>query len=57
MPVPGKMREAKQVYYFGEAQIYIERNVVFALCKQSKTWGPTSLESLLTRVCDQTKPT
>ncbi|XP_050394866.1 tuftelin-interacting protein 11 [Patella vulgata] len=45
IPVPNKFREGKQVYRFGNVQIYFDRNVVFML--ENGQWVPVSLQHLL----------
>ena len=45
MPVPNKTYEAKQVYKFGNVQIYIDRNVVFMM--ENFLWLPVSINTLL----------
>ena len=49
MPLVGKYREAKQIYCFGEMQIYFDRNVVFLLEPQNQKWVPVSLNTLIDR--------
>lgn len=45
MPVPNKTYEAKQVYKFGNVQIYIDRNVVFMM--ENFLWLPVSINTLV----------
>lgn len=47
MPVPNKLYEAKQVYKFGRAFIYIDRGVVFV--NEQQHWVPISLSALVDR--------
>lgn len=43
--VPNRFKEGKQVYRFGNLNIYLDRNVVFML--QNGTWIPTSIGEIL----------
>ncbi|ESO85853.1 hypothetical protein LOTGIDRAFT_221309 [Lottia gigantea] len=45
IPIPNKSREGKQVYRFGNVQVYLDRNVVFML--ENGQWVPVSLQHLL----------
>ncbi|CAG0888451.1 unnamed protein product [Cyprideis torosa] len=45
-PIPGKFKEAKQVFTCGRFQIYIDRSVIFVLESPSK-WVPWSLSRLV----------
>ena len=52
LPVPSRLQEGKQVYRCGEQNgssllIYIDRNAIFVLNKESGMWIPTSLNTLL----------
>ena len=48
MPIPNRTYEAKQVYKFGKAQIYLDRNVVFIMEREG-LWVPVSLNTLAER--------
>ena len=45
VPVPNKTWEAKQVYKFGSAQIYLDRGVIFMY--RDGLWQPTSVNSVI----------
>lgn len=45
MPIAGKTQEAKQVYRYGKAQIYLDRNVIFVF--ENQIWIPVSLQNLI----------
>ena len=45
-PVPGRMREGKQIYLVGSKQVYLDRNVIFVM-ENNGVWVPTSLNSLI----------
>lgn len=45
LPVPNKFKEGKQVYRFGNLNIYLEGNVVFML--QNGVWRPTSISEII----------
>ena len=45
-PVPGKVREGKQIYIVGRQQMYLDRNVIFVMDNKG-VWVPTSLNSLM----------
>lgn len=46
MPVPGQKRyEGKALYNFGNATIYIDRGVTFAM--KGSQWTPVSLNELM----------
>ena len=47
LPVPNKFHEAKQVYRFGNAQIVIDRGVIFV--QEGQLWMPCSLNELVRR--------
>ena len=52
LPVPSRLQEGKQVYRCGEQDggsllLYIDRNAIFVLNKESGMWIPTSLNTLL----------
>ena len=49
VPHTGKFREAKQIYRFGDMQIYFDRNVVFLVEPLTQKWVPVSLNSLIDR--------
>jgi len=44
-PIPGKLREGKQIYLCGSNNCYLDRNVIFV--QDDLRWVPTSLNSLL----------
>eukprot|EP00088_Acartia_fossae_P047266 TRINITY_DN5124_c0_g2_i8.p1 TRINITY_DN5124_c0_g2~~TRINITY_DN5124_c0_g2_i8.p1 ORF type:complete len:108 (+),score=22.93 TRINITY_DN5124_c0_g2_i8:1-324(+) len=44
-PVPGRLREGKQIYVCGRQHCYLDRNVIFL--QDDQMWVPTSLNSLL----------
>jgi len=44
-PVPGRLREGKQIYICGRSHCYLDRNVIFV--QDDALWVPTSLNSLL----------
>ena len=45
VPVPNKTWEAKQVYKFGSAQIYLDRGVIFMF--RDNLWQPTSVNTII----------
>ncbi|XP_023335481.1 tuftelin-interacting protein 11 [Eurytemora carolleeae] len=44
-PVPGRLREGKQIYLVGRQHCYLDRNVIFV--QDDTRWVPTSLNSLI----------
>jgi len=46
-PLPGRLREGKQMYVVGSKQVYLDRNVIFVMEPGSGVWVPTSLNSLI----------
>lgn len=44
-PVPGRLREGRQVYICGRNYCYLDRNVIFV--QDDTRWVPTSLNSLI----------
>jgi len=44
-PVPGKLREGKQIYLVGRQSCFLDRNVIFV--QDDTRWVPTSLNSLI----------
>lgn len=45
LPVINKFKEGKQIYRFGNLNIYIDRNVIFLL--QNGNWNPASMSEIL----------
>jgi tuftelin-interacting protein 11 len=45
LPVQNKFKDNKQIYRFGNLNIYIDRNVVFVL--QNGNWMPSSINELV----------
>uniref|UniRef100_A0A7S3JUS2 G-patch domain-containing protein n=1 Tax=Aureoumbra lagunensis TaxID=44058 RepID=A0A7S3JUS2_9STRA len=48
-PKLGRSLDGKQVYSFGTASIYIDKDVIFIFDPTKQTWNPISLEDLLSR--------
>ena len=46
-PLPGRLREGKQMYLVGSRQVYLDRNVIFVMELGTGVWVPTSLNSLI----------
>ena len=46
-PIPGKYREGKQIYLVGSRNVYLDRNVIFAMDSTNGVWVPTSLNNLI----------
>lgn len=49
-PQPDRYREGRPVYFFGNASIYIDRNVIFYYRPETQHWEPISLDYLMS-VC------
>ena len=47
LPKHGRLHDGKQLFAFGSATIFLDRNVTFVLDPQSRTWTPMPLEDLL----------
>lgn len=47
LPVINKFKDGKQVYRFGNLNIYIDRNVVFML--ENGNWVPTSINEIISK--------
>jgi tuftelin-interacting protein 11 len=47
LPIPNRTFEGKQVYRFGNANIYIDKNVPFIY--ENSQWMPISLNDLVKR--------
>ena len=45
VPIPNKTWEAKQVYKFGKAQLYLDRGVIFM--SRDGLWQPTSMNTII----------
>lgn len=54
IPVPKRFQEAKQVYRFGNLQIYIDRSVIFV--QREHGWIPQSLQALVDLAKGHTLP-
>jgi tuftelin-interacting protein 11 len=50
MPVTGKSRQDKQVYWFGTRQVFVDRNVLFTLDDTTAQWTPVALDALVAHV-------
>ena len=46
-PMPGRLREGKQIYIVGSKQVYLDRNVIFVMETGTGVWVPTSLNNLI----------
>ncbi|VDP31424.1 unnamed protein product [Heligmosomoides polygyrus] len=47
IPQRDRLKEGRQVYWFGTQSIYLDRNIVYVLDTQSFSWRPVGMEELL----------
>ncbi|RCN29795.1 g-patch domain protein [Ancylostoma caninum] len=47
IPQRDRLKEGRQVYWFGTQSIYLDRNIVYVLDTQTFSWRPVGMEELL----------
>ncbi|KAK6018179.1 hypothetical protein OSTOST_16248 [Ostertagia ostertagi] len=47
IPQRDRLKEGRQVYWFGTQSIYLDRNIVYVMDTQSFSWRPVGMEELL----------
>jgi tuftelin-interacting protein 11 len=45
LPIPNRFKEGKQIYRFGNLNVYIEGTVIYV--SQNGLWSPTSINEII----------